>query len=121
MNPCPKNNSLFFYYYSCLLKFPFKTVKQQTVEKSSFIIHLYTQSFVYKVSHISRYRFCKCECLQVCNCLRQRMLNYLQRLYLILPFNALHTNSFTSCMFPVETGTSPNKCKYSVYTRYFSI
>jgi len=25
----------------------------------------------------------------------------------ILPFNASHADSFTSCMIPVETGTSP--------------
>ena len=35
--------------------------------------------------------------------IRQRKLNYLQRLYLSLPFNALHTNSFTGCKIPVET------------------
>ena len=35
------------------------------------------------------------------------MLNYLQRLILILPFNASHADSFTSCMTPVETSTTP--------------
>jgi len=35
------------------------------------------------------------------------MLNYLQRLILILPFDAPHADSFTSCMIPVETSTTP--------------
>ena len=39
--------------------------------------------------------------------IRQRMLNYLQRLILILPFNPSHGDSFTSCMTPVETSTTP--------------
>ena len=39
--------------------------------------------------------------------IRQRLLNYLQRLYLGLPFNPSHGDSFTSCMVPVETSTSP--------------
>ena len=38
------------------------------------------------------------------------MLNCLQRLYLILPFNPSHGDSFTSCMIPVETSTTPENC-----------
>ena len=34
--------------------------------------------------------------------IKQRMLNYLQRLYLGLPFNPLHGDSFTSCMTPAD-------------------
>ncbi|MBR4086116.1 MAG: hypothetical protein IKK33_17755, partial [Lachnospiraceae bacterium] len=39
--------------------------------------------------------------------IRQRLLNYLQRLILILPFDALHTTRFSSCKTPVETFTTP--------------
>ena len=39
--------------------------------------------------------------------IKRRVLNYLQRLYLGLPFDPLHGDSFTSCMTPVETSTSP--------------
>ena len=37
---------------------------------------------------------------------QEQILCYL-RLILSLPFNALHTDSFTSCTVPVETGTAP--------------
>lgn len=46
--------------------------------------------------------------LRLTAAIKQRLLNYLQRLYLGLPFNALHTDSFTSCMAPVETSTAPD-------------
>jgi len=39
--------------------------------------------------------------------LRQRLLNLLQRLILILPFDALHTDSFSIFNRPVETSTTP--------------
>nr|DAW09796.1 MAG TPA: hypothetical protein [Caudoviricetes sp.] len=35
------------------------------------------------------------------------MLNYLQRLILIVEFNVSRTTRFSSCMIPVETITSP--------------
>ena len=43
--------------------------------------------------------------------IRQRTLNFRLRLYLFLPFNPSHGDSFTSCMTPVETSTTP---EYSV-------
>ena len=46
--------------------------------------------------------------LRLTAAIKQRMLNYLQRLILILPFDASHADSFTSCMTPVETSTGPN-------------
>jgi hypothetical protein len=45
--------------------------------------------------------------LRLTAAIRLRMLNYLQRLILILPFNAPHADSFTSFMIPVETSTTP--------------
>ena len=39
--------------------------------------------------------------------IRQRMLNYLQRLILIVEFDASRATRFSSCMIPVETITSP--------------
>lgn len=69
----------------------------------------YTQSLMYVVS-------CRFDALVryagltgKTTAIRQRKLNYLQRLYLSLPFNALHTNSFTGCKIPVETFTTPNR------------
>lgn len=45
--------------------------------------------------------------LRLTAAIKQRMLNYLQRLILILPFNPSRGDSFTSCMIPVETSTAP--------------
>ena len=45
--------------------------------------------------------------LRLTAAIKLRMLNYLQRLILILPFDAPHADSFTSCMTPVETSTTP--------------
>lgn len=45
--------------------------------------------------------------LRLTAAIRLRMLNCLQRLILILPFNASHADSFTSCIAPVETSTAP--------------
>ena len=50
---------------------------------------------------------------------RQRKLNYLQRLYLILPFNASHANSFTGFMIPVETFTTPEIIFRFLYDNLF--
>ena len=46
--------------------------------------------------------------LRLTAAIKQRLLIFYQRLYLGLPFNALHTDSFTSCMAPVETSTAPD-------------
>ena len=68
----------------------------------------YTQSLIYVVSHKIDARFLMCECIKADSSIKLRMLNYLQRLILILPFHAPHADSFTSCMIPVETSTTPD-------------
>ena len=47
--------------------------------------------------------------------IRQRMLNYLQRLYLDLWFDAPPADSFSSYRTPVETLTSPDDGKTNRY------
>ena len=83
MNPCPKNNSSFFYYHSLFGKFPLRESYRQVPRVGSFILHLYTQSFVYKVSYIVDTDDISVSAYKSAAALRQRMLNYLQRLYLI--------------------------------------
>ena len=74
----------------------------------SFILRPHTQSFACVVSYKIDAWVLMCRSTRSDGRLiKQRMLNFLQRLYLSLPFNALHADSFTSCKTPVETSTSP--------------
>ena len=66
------------------------------------------QSFADVVSYIVDAWIPKCRCSgSDCCQIRQRMLNYLQRLILIVEFDASRATRFSSCMIPVETITSP--------------
>ena len=67
-NPCPKTNSLFFYYHSLLFNIPSAARERHSDGFSSFIIRPYTQSFVYVVSHIVDARVLKCGCLKSDSC-----------------------------------------------------
>lgn len=91
----------------CSLTFPPSAGSRHPADFSSFILRPYRQSLLHVVSYIIDARFLTCRCAKADSCTRQRLLNYLQRLYLILPFNPSHRDSFTSCMAPVETSTSP--------------
>ena len=66
------------------------------------------QSFADVVSYIVEAWIPKCRCSgSDCCQIRQRMLNYLQRLILIVEFDASRATRFSSFMIPVETITSP--------------
>ena len=65
------------------------------------------QSFADVVSYIVEAWVPKCRCSgSDCCQIRQRMLNYLQRLILIVEFDASRATRFSSFMIPVETITS---------------
>ena len=91
----------------CYLSFPPSSGSRHPDDFSSFIIRPPGQSLPGVVSYIVDARFSACRCAKADSCTRQRLLNYLQRLYLILPFNPSHGDSFTSFIAPVETSTSP--------------
>ena len=92
---------------SCSFTFPPPYENKHPYGFSSFMLRPYTQSLIYVVSHKIDARFLMCECIKADSSIKLRMLNYLQRLILILPFHAPHADSFTSCMIPVETSTTP--------------
>ena len=92
---------------SCSFTFPPPYENKHPYGFSSFMLRPYTQSLIYVVSHKIDARFLMCECIKADSSIKLRMLNYLQRLILILPFNAPHADSFTSFMTPVETSTTP--------------
>ena len=86
--PCPSTSVVYSY------TFPPPRRNKQPRDFSSFIIRPYAQSFAYVVSHIVEAWVLMCECTRSDYCqIRQRMLNYLQRLILIWPFNALPYDS----------------------------
>ena len=100
--PCPSTSVV----YS--LTFPPPHENKHPCGFSSFMIRPTAQSFADVVSYIVEAWVPKCRCSgSDCCQIRQRMLNYLQRLILIVEFNVSRTTRFSSCMIPVETITSP--------------
>ena len=107
--PCPSTS------VSYVLTFPPPDLRRHSSGFSSFIIRPQTQSFVCVVSHIVEAWILKCECSRSDCChhgqqvaaVRLQPLNYLQRLILILEFDASRATRFSSFMIPVETITSP--------------
>ncbi len=96
----------------CCLTFPLPPENKHPGGVSSFMIRPLEQSLSSVVSHIVEAWVLRCECPRSDYCqIRQRMLNYLQRLNLILPFNALPATRFFRFKIPVETFTSPYECR----------
>ena len=91
-----------------VLTFPPQHAHRQAYCFSSFMIRPTAQSFADVVSYIVEAWVPKCRCSgSDCCQIRQRMLNYLQRLILIVEFDASRATRFSSFMIPVETITSP--------------
>ena len=107
--PCPSTSVVYY------LTFPLPHDNKQPCGFSSFMIRPMAQSFANVVSHIVEAWVLKCECSRSDCChhgqqvaaVRLQPLNYLQRLILILEFDASRATRFSSFMIPVETITSP--------------
>ena len=74
------------------------------------------RSATHVVSHIVDARILKCECSRADSCHQAAYAKFSSAFSLILPFNALHTDSFSSCKTPVETFTTP----YSILQTNYS-
>ena len=61
-NPCPKTNSLSFYYHSTLLRFPIITKMCTSCYDRYPLIRPLRGGTLKVVSHIDEARFSKCEC-----------------------------------------------------------
>ena len=102
--PVPCTSTIIVSY----LTFPLPHGNRHSCGFSSFMIRPTAQSFADVVSYIVEAWIPKCRCSgSDCCQIRQRMLNYLQRLILILEFDASRATRFSSFMIPVETITSP--------------
>ena len=91
--PCPSTSVVYY------LTFPLPHDNKQPCGFSSFMIRPMAQSFANVVSHIVEAWVLKCECSRSA-AIRQRMLNYLQRLILIWPFNASPYDSLLQLHVP---------------------
>ena len=96
----------------CSLTFPPSAGSRHPADFSSFILRPYRQSLLHVVSYIIDARFLTCRCAKADSCTRQRLLNCLQRLYLVFPLlrRTGAANGFHSCTTPVETSTTPLVC-----------
>ena len=109
--PCPSTSLVIH------LTFPLRPGESHPKRFSSFMIRPPAQSFADVVSHRVDARVPKCGCFgsdkppeaTSSAAIRQQMLTdyYLQRLILIVEFNASRATRFSSFSFPVETFTSP--------------
>ena len=113
--PIPCSSTIIVRYFS----FPPPDENEHSPGFGSFILRPHAQSFAYVVSYKLDAWVLMCRSTRSDGRLiKQRMLNFLQRLYLSLPFNALHADSFTSCKTPVETSTSPCTVAFTVIIIY---
>ena len=93
--PCPSTSVVYY------LTFPLPHDNKQPCGFSSFMIRPTAQSFADVVSYIVEAWVPKCRCSgSDCCQIRQRMLNYLQRLILIWPFNASPYDSLLQLHVP---------------------
>ena len=111
-NPCPKAHSLrHLPLQSVILLSPFPQfiASRHALNLSSFMIRLHPQSLGCIVSYIVDARVLTCRCVRSDSChIRQRVLNYFQRLFFFEVFRwSPTTNGFRNFKIPVETSTSP--------------
>ena len=93
----------------CSLTFPPPDGNKHPAGFGSFMIRPYAQSFACVVSHIVEAGSLMCECTKAdCRHIRQRMLNYLQRLNFIWPFNASPCDSLLRLQDPRRNLNRPS-------------